>query len=67
MSHFHSSIEPLFAELRAKMKTWLDDLNLQSHDEISLLSLLERFFEICSKHKLILSAKKCTLFKKEIK
>ena len=66
-SHFQSSIEPLFAELRANMKAWLDDFNLHAHDESSLLALLERFFEICSKHNLILSAKKCTFFKKDIK
>lgn len=66
-AHFQSKVEPFFAELIANMKAWLDDFNLHSRDERTILALLERFFEICSEHNLILSAKKCVFFTNEIK
>ena len=64
---FQSSVEPLFAEMRAKMKAWLDDFNLYAINEAELLELLEQFFSICKAHNLYLSARKCVFFAKEIK
>lgn len=67
VSHFQSSVEPLFAELRPNVKGWIDDFNLHDETEDSLLDKVEKFLYICDKHDLILSAKKCVFFKKEIK
>ena len=66
-SHFQSTVEPLFQELRDNMKAWLDDFNLHAKNEEQLLSLLERFLTICRKYGLYLSAKKCVFFSKSLK
>ena len=58
-SYFQSTIEPLFLELRANMKAWLDDFNLHATNEEQLLLILERFSEMCENYGLFLSAKKC--------
>lgn len=67
VSYFQSTVEPLFAELRGNMKAWLDDFNLHGKTEVELLSRLCRFFEICQKYNLFLSAKKSNFFAREIK
>ena len=66
-SYFQSTIEPLFQELRANMKAWLDDFNLHATNEEQLLLILERFFEICENYGLFLSAKKCIFFATSLK
>ena len=62
-SYFQSTVEPLFQEMRNKMKTWLDEFNLHAGNEEKLVDLLERFFQICQKHCLFLSAKKPVIFR----
>lgn len=66
-SYFQSTVEPLFAELRSSLKAWLDDFNLHSADETGLLKTLERFFAICTKHGLYLSAVKSVFFSRSIR
>lgn len=66
-SHFQGTIEPLFSAIRKNLKAWLDDFNLYAKTEGQMLALLRTFFEICRDHNLFLSAKKCKLFKKEIR
>ena len=46
-SYFESTAEPLFQEMRSKMKAWLDDFNLHAGNEEKMMGLLERFFQIC--------------------
>lgn len=57
-AHFTASVEPLFAELRKWMKSWVDDFILHAKDEEELLDKIERFIEIAEEAKLILSATK---------
>ena len=66
-SHFQSTVEPLFAELRANLKAWIDDFNVHGRDEGHLLSLLERFFAICQESNLFLSATKCVFFTQSVR
>ena len=66
-SYFQSTVEPLFQELRKNMKAWLDDFNLHAGSEDELHDLLEKFFQICGKYGLFLSAKKCVFFAKSLK
>ena len=66
-SYFQSTVEPRFAEMRSNLKAWLDDFNLHTKSEAHLLSLLDRFFTICSKHGLFLSAIKSVFFPRHIK
>lgn len=65
--YFQSTVEPLFHELRANMKAWLDDFNLHAAREDHLLRLLDKFFTICAERNLFLSARKCQFFAREIK
>ena len=65
-THFQSTIEPLFKNLRNNLKAWLDDFNLHAGNEKDLLDILEKFFRICQEHNLYLSAHKCHLFTKEV-
>lgn len=66
-SYFQSTVGPLFSELRAKLKVWLDDFNLHTMGETELLDLLARFFAICSEHGLFLSALKSVFFARSVK
>lgn len=66
-AHFQSSVEPLFKELRATLKAYIDDFNIFTGDGETLLRVLRRFMEICRENKLLVSAKKSTFFAKEIK
>ena len=66
-SYFRSTVEPLFQEMRNNMKAWLDDFNLHVGNEEKLMDLLEKFFQICEKHGLFLSAKKCVFFSRSLK
>ena len=49
------------------MKSWQDDINLLSKSEGKFLKLLERFFQICQKYGIYLSAKKCVFFWKSLR
>lgn len=66
-SHFQSSVEPLFNNIREILKAFLDDFSLHQKTESGLLEVMERFFELCEKYGLFLSPKKCPFFKKELK
>ena len=66
-AHFQSTVEPLFASLRDKMKARIDAFNLHAATEENLLSYLETFFAICARRNLFLSASKCVIFAKSIK
>ena len=66
-SYFQSTVEPLFSELRGNLKAWLDDFSIHAKTENSLLNHLETFFTICARKGLFLSARKCQLFRKELK
>lgn len=65
-AHFQRSVEPCFAELKKNLKAWLDDFSLHAETEEELLSVLNRFFEICAEKNLQLSVKKSVLFTKEM-
>jgi len=67
VSFFQSSIEPLFSSLINSMKAWLDDFSLHAADENSLLDHLEEFLRVCQEKRLRLSARKCKLFRKELR
>eukprot|EP00171_Calliarthron_tuberculosum_P020891 IDg20891t1 len=67
VSHFQRSVEPLFASLRNCMKAWLDDFTGFARTESELLDMLEKFFKICMQRNLYLSARKSTLFTREVK
>ena len=43
-THFQSTIQPLFKNLRDNLKAWLDDFNLHAGNEKDLLDILEIFF-----------------------
>lgn len=45
----------------------LDDVSLHAESEGMWMDLLERFFQICEKHGLFLSAKKCVCFSRRLK
>ena len=66
-SYFQSTVEPLFAELRPNLKAWLDDFNLHAAEESNLLYVLEKFFLVCRKYGLFLSATKSTFFSRSIR
>lgn len=51
-SYFQSTVEPLFRELRDKMKAWPDDFNFHAKPEEDFLRFLERFFQMCSEYNL---------------
>lgn len=66
-AYFQFTVEPLFQAFRSSVKAWLDDFNLHAESEDLLLSHLTKFFSICRKYNLFLSATKCKFFAKEIK
>jgi len=66
-AYFQSSVEPLFSELRTNLKAWLDDFSAHAESEFELIRILERFFHICQKHGLFLSAMKSVFYAKSIK
>jgi len=65
--NFQAKVEPLFAELRDRLKAWLDDFLLYCTSEDELLDSLLRFFTICSDYNLYLSAKKCEFFQRTVR
>ena len=65
-AYSESTVEPLFQELRANMKAWLDDFKLHRKDERQLLRVLACFLSISQEKHLFLSARKCRFFSKEI-
>ena len=70
--YFQSTIEPLFPELRNNLKAWLDDFSIHARCEATPLDDLQTFFRIVSyvlrsEKGLYLSARKCQLFRKELK
>lgn len=66
-AHFTASVEPLFAELRRWMKSWVDDFILHAENEDELIDKIERFIEIAQEANLILSATKCNFFANSIR
>lgn len=57
-AHFQRSVDPLFATLRGNLKAWLDDLGIYAKNETALITVLDRFFTICSAHCLFSFGKK---------
>lgn len=66
-AHFQSQVEPLFAELRPNMKSWIEDFTLHSKNEEELLDLIKRFLEICKEKRLLVSIRKSNFFTKQVK
>lgn len=55
--HIQSTIQPLFKAIMNNLKAWIDDFALQTKLEDKLLEVLHKFFEICQKTGLTISAK----------
>ena len=66
-AYFQSMIETVFQELRQKVKAWVDDFNLHASNDHPLLSLLDRFSQICVEKGLYLSGRKCVFFNRSVK
>lgn len=67
VAHLRRTIDPLFVDLREHIKICIDDFFAHAPNEPSLLDTLEHFLRICHKHGLWLSARKSSLFRKEIR
>lgn len=65
--YFHSTIPPLFDNMRHAIKPWIDDFTLHTGTESQLLEHLSKLCNMCSKHNLYLSAKTSVLYIKEVK
>lgn len=65
--HFQGTVEPLFKELRSMLKAWLDDFTLHAKSEEELLEGLRKYFQICQRTGLFLSAKKNRYFKQSVR
>ena len=66
-ANFQSRVEPCFSEIRQNLKAWLDDFILHARTFEELLYILDRFLTICSEHRLLVSAKKSSLFTTSVK
>lgn len=66
-SYFQITVEPFSRELIEHMKSWLHEFNVHGATESELLNIMEKFFDICSRHNLYLPAVKSKLFAKQKK
>lgn len=66
-AYFQSTIPPLFDEMKDAVKAWIDDFTIHCKTEDMLLENLEKFFRICTRHNLRVSAKKTVLYTKRVK
>ena len=60
--YFQQTVEPCFADIRSRLKAWLDDFLLHARNEEQLLKALLAFLEICRDKGLKVSIKKSTFF-----
>ena len=65
--NFQAKVEPCFAEIGDMVKGWLDDFIVYTASEDEHLATLRKFFEVCERVNLKISAKKTTLFTTEAK
>lgn len=61
-AHFHAHVTVRFQATQDALKSCLDDLIIYADSVEGLLGHLASFLEICLKHQLNLSPKKCTFF-----
>ena len=66
-ANFQAKVEPCFAEIRDSLKAWLDNFLLHARSWDDLFRILGRFFTICAEKRLLVSAKKSTLFTTTVK
>lgn len=63
---FQSKVEPLFADIRDRLKDWLDDFPAHRKTEAELLDALEMFLEICVSSRLKITARQTHLFQQSV-
>lgn len=66
-SNFQSRVELCFSNLGDRVKAWCDDFIVATKSETDHVKTLREFFKICEDYGLKISARKSSLFVKEVK
>lgn len=64
-ANFQEKVAECFEEIRENFKAWIDDFMIFATDETQLLLILQRFFEICRKRRLVVSLPKSDFFSQQ--